>query len=109
MAMQGQLRRRPRPPADLDEVVERAEQAEERLRLQTLLFAEAEHKLKTSVAVISGWASTLDDRWDILTPQQRRDGIATIRRSADALAMHARSLLEGARTEMTRLELDPVE
>lgn len=107
-AVQGQARRRPRPAADLDEVVERAERAEERLRLQTLLFAEAEHKLKTSVAVIAGWASTLDDRWDTLTPQQRRDGVATIRRTADTLAMHARSLLEGARTEMARLDVDPV-
>ena len=108
-ATQGHLRRRPRPPGDLDDIVERAEQAEERLRLQTLLFAEAEHKLKTSVTVISGWATTLDDRWDTLSLQQRRDGVATIRRTADALAKQARALLEGARTEMTRLDLDAVE
>lgn len=108
-AINGLLHRRPRPAADLDEVVGRAERAEERLRLQTLLFAEAEHKLKTSVAVISGWASTLDDRWEILSTQQRRDAVATIRRSADTLAMHARAMLEGARTEIARLDLDPVE
>ena len=52
----------------------RAELAEERLRHQTLLFAEAEHKLKTALAIISGWASTLDDRWDNLSPEQRREG-----------------------------------
>ncbi|HVF74279.1 MAG TPA: HAMP domain-containing sensor histidine kinase [Acidimicrobiales bacterium] len=107
-ATQLHQRRQPRPACDLDDVVERAERAEERLRLQTLLFAEAEHKLKTSVAVISGWASTLDDRWETLSPQQRRDGVATIRRSADTLAMHTRSLLEGARTEMARLDLEPI-
>lgn len=106
---QAHIRRPARPAADLDEVVARAERAEERLRLQTLLFAEAEHKLKTSLAVISGWASTLDDRWEALTPEQRRDGVASIRRSADTLALHTRSLLEGARTEMARLELEPVE
>ena len=107
-AMNGMSRRPPRPAGDLDEVVERAERAEERLRHQTLLFAEAEHKMKTSLAVISGWACTLDDRWEALTPTQRRDGVATIRRSAETLAQQARSLLEGARTEMTRLELTPV-
>lgn len=101
--------RRPRPAGDLDELVDRVEQAEERLRHQTMLFAEAEHRLKTSLAVISGWASTLDDRWDDLSADQRRDGVATIRRSAELLAMQARSLLEGARTEMARLDLAPVE
>lgn len=94
---------------DLEDLIDRAERAEERLRHQTLLFAEAEHKLKTSLAVISGWASTLDDRWESLTPEQRRDGVATIRRSAETLATQARSLLEDARTEMARLEMAPVE
>ncbi len=102
-------RRLPRPAEDLDQIVERAERAEERLRLQTLLFAEAEHKLKTSLAVISGWAATLDDRWDTLSADQRRDAVATIRRSADSLALQTRALLEGARTEMARLDLEPVE
>ena len=90
------------------EVRERAERAEERLRHQTLLFAEAEHKLKTSLAVISGWAATLDDRWDALSPEQRRDGVATIRRSADNLAAQARHLLEDAKVELARLDLAPM-
>ena len=87
----------------------RAELAEERLRHQTLLFAEAEHKLKTSLAIISGWASTLDDRWDVLTPEQRREGVATIRRSADTLAFQTKRLLEDAKVEMARLDLTCVE
>ncbi|MDQ3757828.1 MAG: ATP-binding protein [Actinomycetota bacterium] len=87
----------------------RAELAEERLRHQTLLFAEAEHKLKTSLAIITGWASTLDDRWDTLSAEQRRDGIATIRRSADTLTDQTRRLLEDAKVEMARLDLAQVE
>ena len=96
----------PRDPVD---AVRRAELAEERLRHQTLLFAEAEHKLKTSLAIISGWASTLDDRWDILNPEQRREGVATIRRSADTLALQTKRLLEDAKREMARLDLTRVE
>ena len=103
------MRRPARPPEDLDTLIERALDAEERLRYQTLLFAEAEHKLKTSLSVISGWAATLDDRWDILTPEQRRDGVATIRRSADNLTLQTRKLLEDARAEVARQELLPAE
>lgn len=100
-----QATRRPaRPPEDLDHLVDRAEAAELRLRQQTLLLAEAEHKLKTSLAVISGWASTLDDRWETLSSEQRRDGVAAIRRSADSLALQARCLLEDARVEIARLD-----
>ena len=93
----------------LDHLQHRAERAEERLRHQTLVFAEAEHKLKTSLAVISGWATTLEERWDALTEEQRRDGIAAIRRSAETLGSHTRGLLEEARSDMARLELDPVQ
>jgi signal transduction histidine kinase len=89
------------------DVRDRAERAEERLRHQTLLFAEAEHKLKTSLAIISGWAATLDDRWDSLSPEQRRDGVATIRRSADTLTAQTRHLLEDAKVELARLDLSP--
>lgn len=90
------------------DVQERAERAEERLRHQTLLFAEAEHKLKTSLAIISGWAATLDDRWDVLSADQRREAVATIRRSADTLASQARHLLEEAKVELARLDLSPM-
>jgi signal transduction histidine kinase len=93
----------------LDELRLRAERAEERLRHQTLVFAEAEHKLKTTLSVISGWATTLDERWDVLPEDRRREGIATIRRSADSLATHTRRLLEEARADIARLDLEPVQ
>lgn len=86
----------------------RAERAEARLRHQTLVFAEAEHKLKTSLAVISGWAITLDERWDDVDEAHRREGVAAIRRSAEALGRQARVLLEEARADIAALDLEPV-
>lgn len=86
----------------------RADSAEQRLRNQTLLFAEAEHKLKTTLAVISGWATTLDESWDKLPDDMRRQGIVAIRRNSEDLAEQARRLLEDARAEIAALDLDPV-
>ncbi|HEV7888056.1 MAG TPA: ATP-binding protein [Acidimicrobiales bacterium] len=86
----------------------RADSAEQRLRNQTLLFAEAEHKLKTTLAVISGWAATLDESWDKLPDDLRRQGIVAIRRNAEDLAEQAGRLLDDARAEIANLDLDPV-
>jgi signal transduction histidine kinase len=86
----------------------RADSAEQRLRNQTLLFAEAEHKMKTTLAVITGWATTLDESWDRLTEELRRQGVGAIRKNADDLAEQARRLLDDARAEMATLDLDPV-
>ncbi|MHB8670972.1 MAG: sensor histidine kinase [Acidimicrobiales bacterium] len=86
----------------------RAEAAEDRLRMRTLLFAEADHKMKTTVAVLAGWARTLDDSWHRLAPEDRRAAVAAIRRSADELAGQAEKLLEEARAEMAIADLRPV-
>ncbi|MCU1485167.1 MAG: sensor histidine kinase [Actinomycetia bacterium] len=86
----------------------RALAAEERLRSQTMLRAEAEHRLKTSLAVITGWAATLEERWDQLGEQRRREGVAIIRRASDELAEQASRLLEDARAELLSLDADPV-
>jgi signal transduction histidine kinase len=86
----------------------RADSAEQRLRNQTMLFAEAEHKLKTTLAVITGWATTLDESWDKLPDDLRRQGVTAIRRNAEDLAEQAGHLLDDARAEITALDLDPV-
>lgn len=86
----------------------RATAAEDRLRSQTLLIAEAEHRLKTALAVITGWAGTLEDRWEQLDDDRRREGIAIIRRSAEGMADQARQLLHDARAEIRLLDLAPV-
>ena len=86
----------------------RAEAAEARLRSQTMLLAEAEHRLKTALAVITGWASTLDDRWEQLPDDRRREGIGIIRRASEGMADEARRLLEDARAELVALDAEPV-
>jgi signal transduction histidine kinase len=87
---------------------ERATSAEDRLRSQTLLIAEAEHRLKTALAVITGWAATIEERWEQLDDTRRREGIAVIRKTAEGMADQARQLLHDARAEMRSLDLVPV-
>ncbi|HYD09542.1 MAG TPA: HAMP domain-containing sensor histidine kinase, partial [Acidimicrobiales bacterium] len=82
--------------------------AEDRLRSQTMLLAEAEHRLKTALAVITGWASTLDDRWDQLDDPRKREGLGIIRKAAEGMADQARQLLAEARAELRMLDLAPV-
>jgi signal transduction histidine kinase len=86
----------------------RADSAEQRLRNQTMLFAEAEHKMKTTLAVITGWATTLDESWAKLPDDLRRQGIVAIRRNSEDLAEQASRLLDDARLEIAALDLEPV-
>ena len=93
---------------DLARAEARAIAAEARLRSQTMLLAEAGHRLKTALAVINGWATTLDERWDHLDDGRRRQGVAVIRRTSSGMAEDARRLLDDARAEMRLLDLAPV-
>jgi signal transduction histidine kinase len=86
----------------------RADAAEDRLRSQTMLLAEAEHRLKTALAVITGWAATIEERWEQLDESRRREGVAVIRRTAEGMADQARQLLQEARAEIRLLDLAPV-
>jgi signal transduction histidine kinase len=86
----------------------RATAAENRLRSQTMLLAEAEHRLKTALAVITGWSTTLDDRWDQLEDERKHEGVSIIRKAAEGMAEQARHLLSDARAEIRMLDLAPV-
>jgi NtrC-family two-component system sensor histidine kinase KinB len=86
----------------------RADAAEDRLRSQTMLLAEAEHRLKTALAVITGWATTLDERWDQLGDDRRREGVGIIRRASEGLAEEARRLLDDARDELLTMDAERV-
>jgi signal transduction histidine kinase len=86
----------------------RAAAAEGRLRSQTMLLAEAGHRLKTALAVINGWATTLEERWENLDDDRRRQGVSVIRRTSSGMADDARRLLDDARAEMFLLDLAPV-
>lgn len=74
-----------------------------------MLMAEAEHRLKTALSVITGWASTLEDRWDQLDDARRREGVSIIRRASDDMALQAMRLLEDARAEILGLDAEPVD
>ncbi|MHB8669223.1 MAG: sensor histidine kinase [Acidimicrobiales bacterium] len=69
------------------------------LRLRSLLFAEAEHKLKTSLAVLVGWARTVDDAWDVMAQHDRRRVVSTVRQRADILARDTERVIEDFRAE----------
>lgn len=91
----------------LDGARARALAAENRLRAQTMLRAEAEHRLKTTLAVITGWAVTLDDRWEQLSDERRREAVGVIRRASQDLAVQADGMLDHARAEFLTLDQEP--
>jgi signal transduction histidine kinase len=86
----------------------RADSVEQRLRNQTLLFAEAEHKMKTTLAAITGWATTLEENWAKLDDTLRQQGVGAIRRNADDLSLQVRRLLSEAQADMAEVDLEPV-
>ena len=92
---------------DLDLLRERAASAEGRLRAQTMLVAQAEHKLRTAMTLVQGWASTLDRRWDDMSADERRQGITSIRRCAEGAVAQAERMLEAAGAELASLDVEP--
>ena len=92
---------------DADLLRERAVSAEGRLRAQTMLVAQAEHKLRTAMTLVQGWASTLDRRWEDMSADERRQGISCIRRCAEGAVAQAERMLEAAGAELTSLEVEP--
>lgn len=99
---------------DLSKAIERAGAAEAkavaaeaRLRNQSMLLAEAEHKLKTRVALIGGWVDLLADTWDAVSSEDRQRGIESIRTHTRGLAHDAERLLEELQAEIAATELKP--
>lgn len=80
----------------------------DRRRAEAMFRAQAEHRLKTSLALIGGWAATLDDEWDHLPEPRRREGVAIIRRASEDLAEQTARLLQQTRAELLTLDLQPV-
>lgn len=74
---------------------------------RTLFFAEVEHKVRTALAVLQGWAVTLDERWDVLDDAGRRDAVSVIRRTADKVVGQCEQLLEDARLERSVDDVEP--
>lgn len=83
-------------------------QAYRRLRARTMLMAQFEHKLKTSLTVVLGWASMLEEQWDALAEKDRLAGVGAISRTARQMLDQVEGLLEESQAELTALELEAV-
>jgi K+-sensing histidine kinase KdpD len=87
----------------------RANAAERMLADGAQFMAESEHKLKTHLAVIAGWATTLSEVGPQLSAAQRGTGIEVIRGQADKLGLALQRMLEQAKAEIKSTELEPVD
>jgi signal transduction histidine kinase len=87
----------------------RASHAEDHLRERTLLLGQFEHKMKTSLLLIAGWAVSLEERWERFSDNERKAALGTIRRQAEQAVAQVDALLDESRAELTSLDLDPQE
>ncbi|MCU1463137.1 MAG: multi-sensor signal transduction histidine kinase [Acidimicrobiales bacterium] len=101
-----------RAVAELEEALaaerRRADALAAKVEQRTTFHAESEHKLKTELAVLCGWARTLDDRWMDLAAEDRRQGVAIIRARADGMAERATRMIEEAKAEIGIDVAEPV-
>ncbi len=72
---------------------------------RTQLLAVTAHELRTPVAVITGFASTLQGHWDELDDAERRDMVASLARGGERLSRLVDDLFTSARLESGALEL----
>jgi signal transduction histidine kinase len=93
---------------ELDEQRRRADGAEQALDARAMLIARAEHKLKTPLTLLLGWAQTMEERWTTLEPEQRQEGLAALRRGTVRLHHYVERLLDEARADMLIRRLDAV-
>lgn len=75
--------------------------AEERAKV----LAVTAHELRTPVAVVKGFGSTLNEHWDELEDQERRDMIAGLARGGERLSRLVEDLFTAARLETGALEM----
>jgi signal transduction histidine kinase len=91
-----------------EEDTNRALVAEGQLRDRALFLAEAEHKLKSPLAVLSGWAATLLHLGRDLPESERVVALEAIVRNSGVLAERINRLLEESMAEFRARDLHPV-
>jgi PAS domain S-box-containing protein len=72
---------------------------------RTQLLAVTAHELRTPVAVVTGFASTLQNHYDELDDAERRDMIASLARGGERLGRLVDDLFTSARLESGALEM----
>jgi signal transduction histidine kinase len=85
--------------AAIAEERQRAAATESRLRGRLAAIAAAEHTLKTPLTVLQGWAALFERRGDLLTAEQRAEGIDAISRNTGALRELVDRLLADSRAD----------
>lgn len=76
-------------------------------RLKTDFLGTVSHELQTPITAILGFSSMLDEQFDDLTPDERRDFITRIARNAGSLSTLVRELLDFSRIGRHHYELHP--
>lgn len=87
----------------------RAARAQRFLRERLTFTAEVEHKMRTPLTLIKGWAEMLINNDAQLEPQQRVDATVVIRDNADRLLQQVEDLLSASRATMGVTALDPAD
>jgi len=67
---------------------------------EVLSDAQREHQIKTELAIIYGFSTTLDQHWEQLSDAERRHGVATIGRRTEALMKQTERLLQDAKRDV---------
>ena len=90
-------------------IEQRADAAEEQLRVRARYLAVAEHQLKTPLTSILGAAKLLRDGWKVLDDAPREQFIDMVVRSGEDLSDRIDGLLTEARADVQSRELVPVD
>lgn len=67
------------------------------------------HELRTPLTSIIGYSKTLDNHWNRLNEEQKRDFVREIEKQSGRLARLVERILEAARVELQGIVIEPVE
>jgi K+-sensing histidine kinase KdpD len=84
-----------------------AEAVREAHRLKLQIFTSVSHELRTPLGLIRGYLSTLDERYEQISPAEQREFIQVVLEETETLTALLESLLDMARFETIRSEWQP--
>jgi PAS domain S-box-containing protein len=101
----GALRGFAKVTRDITERRRLLDELEEIAAERTQFLAVTAHELRTPIAVVNGFASTLRDRWEVLEDVDRREMLAALSRGGERLGRLVEELLTASRLEAGALEI----